>query len=88
MDTADPSGSSSKRLVTQADADRCCAASERGHSTPSPSAFVLAVAFAVVPSPVPLVLPAPEMPLRASPLPGTVPATHVPTHLLLSVYLV
>jgi hypothetical protein len=87
MHKSDSPDSSSKRSVTQAEADSCCAASERP-SAPSESAFMLVVSFGVVPGPVPLVVPAAATQPRASALPVPVPATHVPKHLLLSVFLV
>lgn len=75
------------RTVTQADADRCCAASEGDDSAPSPSSFVFAAALAIVLSPVPT---APEPDRHASlPRPSApLPASHVPRHVLHSVFLV
>ena len=81
-------GSDSTAIVSQAEADSCCAASDRDDSSPSSPNFVPAVSVATVASPVLLVVP----PTRASfdlwralaPLPGT----QVPKHLLLSVFLI
>ena len=87
MHKSDSPESSSKSGVTQAEADSCCAASERD-SAPSASVFMLAVSFGVVPSPVPLVLPSAIAPSRAWRLLVPAPSTHVPKHLLLSVFLV
>ena len=75
-------------VVTQAEADRCCAASEHEDSTPSQSNAGVFLTLAVALSPVPALLPEPE------PHPGIwrasvpIPVSHVPKHLLLSVFLV
>lgn len=75
--------------VTQAEADRCCAASEHEDSTPSPSDASSVVTLAVALSPVRALLaepdPHPDI-RRAAVLPA--PPSHVPKHLLLSVFLV
>lgn len=76
------------RVVSQADADRCCALSERDDSAPSSGAYVFTVALAIVTSPVPCV--ASELNSHQagwhSPVPN--PANNIPKHLLLSVFLV
>ena len=81
-------GSESRHQVTQAQADTCCAGSERNESSTTRTAFVSAGIVALVPATVPLVVipsvPALDewralVPLRVSP---------VPKHLLLSVFLV
>ena len=80
--------SGSHHAVSQAQADRCCAGSERNDSATSSVAFVLSGSLTLSPSPVPVVLPIitfrlerwrAAVPLRPSP---------VPKHLLLSVFLV
>ena len=77
-----------RRVVTQAEADHCCAASEPEDSAPSPAGPAFVVTLAVVLSPVPALLPGPE------PHPGIwrasapLPTASVPKHLLLSVFLV
>ena len=43
-------GASSERVVTQAQADSCCAASDTDDSTPSAGAFSLSLSAALVPS--------------------------------------
>lgn len=75
-------------MISQADADRCCAASER--DTPPAASSMLALTTALAPVATPAVmLPAPAI-SRADawrglvPLPGRV----VATHLLLSVFLI
>jgi hypothetical protein len=78
----------SKRLVSQAEADRCCAASEQGDSAPSSTNVAFSVTLVVALSPSAALLPKPE------PHPDTwrasvpVPTAHVPKHVLLSVFLV
>ena len=87
MHKPDGHGSSSSRVLSQAEADSCCAASERDDSAPSASTFSVAVSFGVLASPVPALLPeatGPDSWRRSVP----VPASHVPKHLLLSVFLV
>ena len=88
MHKSDSSDSTSGRVVTQADADSCCAASEGDNSTPSASPFGLTVAVAVVP----VTLPAIEANRSSRPAGWRIavpaPADSVPRHLLLSVFLV
>lgn len=80
--------SGSSRVVSQAEADSCCAASESDDSTPSASNFVPTVSLAAVASPVLLVV----LPTRASfdfwRAPTPRPGSQVPKHLLLSVFLI
>jgi hypothetical protein len=80
-------GSGSANIITQADANGCCAASERNDSTPSPT-FVPTASLALVASPIAIVLASTVVPAdlwhALVPLPGT----QVPRHLLLSVFLV
>ena len=88
MHKSDSSDSASGRVMTQADADRCCAASEGDNSTPSASAFGLTVAVAIVP----ITLPAIEAVRSSRPASWRMavppPADSVPRHLLLSVFLI
>lgn len=74
--------------VTQADADRCCAVSEQDDSSHSPSgtAFLTILGAALSPVPALLVLPESHGKIWRATVP--IPATHVPKHLLLSVFLV
>jgi hypothetical protein len=76
------------RVVSQAEADRCCAASEPGDSAPSPTgpAFSVTLGVALRPDPVLLPEPEPQPDIWRASLPK--PASHVPKHLLLSVFLV
>lgn len=82
-------GSGSGSLVTQAQADSCCAVSDADDSTPSAGAFALSLTAALVTSPLatlaPVTTPALLDAWRAQvPLPGA----HVPKHVLLSVFLI
>ena len=82
-------GSASGRVVTQAQADSCCAASDADDSTPSAGAFSLSLSAALVTSPLATLAPVATPVLfdawRAQvPLPGA----HVPKHVLLSVFLI
>jgi hypothetical protein len=76
----------SGRLVSQADADRCCAASEQDDAAPS-AAYVLSAALALAP----VTLPAMDVAFlwqRAGWPPEPPPPPHsVARHLLLSVFL-
>ena len=83
-------GSGSRRVVTQAQADTCCAASDADDSTPSAGAFSLSLSAALVTSPLATTLaPVTTRALLDAwcaqvPLPGA----HVPKHVLLSVFLI
>jgi hypothetical protein len=76
------------RAVSQREADRCCAASERGGSTPTSSSFAPSMTVTLVASPLPPIVPIP--PLHVASWRALVPlhVSTVPTHLLLSVLLV
>jgi hypothetical protein len=76
------------RVVSQAEADRCCAASEHEDSTPSPSNGAFFVTLAVALSPIPGLLPAPEAHADIWRASVPIPTGHVPKHVLLSVFLV
>jgi hypothetical protein len=88
MHESDSHAADSTRVITQAEADSCCAASEQAGSAASESVFVLSVSLASVSSPISFVLPAapsrPDAWRALEPVPGA----HVPRHLLLSVLLV
>ena len=81
--------SGSARVVTQAEADSCCASAEREESTPSTPAFAAAISIAVLgpgillPASVPALVVSDHW-RTVSPL----PSTPVPKHVLLSVFLV
>lgn len=76
------------RGFTQADADRCCAASEPDDSAPSQSSVTFSVVLGLASTPVPSLLPEPQPRALCSRAPVPIPKTHVPRHVLLSVFLV
>ena len=78
----------SNRVLTQAEADRCCAASEDEESAPSPSKAGLFVTLAVVVSPISALLPEPQSHATTSRPSVPVATPHVSKHVLLSVFLV
>lgn len=88
MHKSDSHDSSSKRAVSQAEADTCCAASEQDDSAPSSSSFVSGVSLGVVHGPVPVLLPEASRQTDAWRTSVPVLCSHVPKHLLLSVLLV
>jgi hypothetical protein len=57
MHKSDSDEQGATRVISQAEADRCCASSERDESAPSSPSFVLTVELALVTSPVPFVAP-------------------------------
>ena len=87
MHKSDSHESLSRRGVSQAQADSCCAASERDEAAPSSLSFVSSMTLAVVASPVPF-LPEALTLSTGWPTQAPIPGTHVPKHLLLSVLLV
>lgn len=78
----------STRVLTQAEADRCCAASEQDDSAPSPSGAALLVAPAIVLTAVPVLIPEPPAHVELWRASVPLPTAHVPKHVLLSVFLV
>jgi hypothetical protein len=79
--------SASSMQMTQSAADECCAVSERHESRPSPAAYAPTITMAVLQSLPPVIVSlAPMTPPPAWESPS--PPTHVPKHLLLSVFLV
>lgn len=76
------------RTITQAEADSCCLDSESGDPAPSQPVVTLAVTLGLAAGPIASLVA--ESDARAfdprAPLPT--PATHVPRHVLLSVFLV
>jgi hypothetical protein len=78
----------SNRLVSQAEANRCCAASEQDDSAPSRSNVAFSVTLAVVLSPVSVLIPEPEANADIWRASVPIPAAPVRKHLLLSVFLV
>jgi hypothetical protein len=82
-------GGGSERVVTQAQADSCCAASGTDDSTPSAVAFSLSLSASLVPSTLstlaPILVPASFAAWRTH-VPH--PLGQVPKHVLLSVFLI
>lgn len=75
------------RAFTQAEADRCCAASEQDNSAPLPiDAAFMSTNGAALPS-VPALLPEPDARTDIWRASVAMPIAHVPKHLLLSVFL-
>jgi hypothetical protein len=88
MHKSESHGSGSSHNVTQAQADNCCARSERTHSTTSNSTFVLSATVAFAPATMPVVT-SPNVPaLQEWRAFVPLPVSPVPKHLLLSVFLV
>ena len=88
MHKSDSEDDESKRVVSQAEADRCCAASEQDDSAPSPTGPAFFVTLAVALSPVSALIPDPQAAVELWRASVPIPTTHVPKHLLLSVFLV
>lgn len=89
MHNGDSRSSGSARVLTQAQADRCCASSERKHSDQSGPSLATVITAAVLGSGVVLPANVPALVLsdgwRTS---APIPIAPVPKHLLLSVFLV
>ena len=81
--------SQSGRMLTQAEADSCCASSERDSSSPSTPSFAATISVAVLGTGVVL---APTLPSLAVHdywrIEAPIPSPPVPRHVLLSVFLV
>jgi hypothetical protein len=89
MHKGDSQSSGSERVLTQAQADSCCASSERENSNQSNPSFATAITAAVLG--VGIVVPADVPALVLSDAWRTsapIPIAQVPKHLLLSVFLV
>jgi len=79
----------SERALTQAQADTCCASSEREKSSPSSPAFVAAISAAILGAGVVVDVSVPTLVLTdgwRTTVP--IPIAAVPRHVLLSVFLV
>jgi hypothetical protein len=83
-------GSGSDKVLTQAQADNCCAASDTDDSTPSTGAFSLSLSTALVTSAVSIMAPvtAPPAPFDAWRTHAPIPAGQVQKHVRLSVFLI
>ena len=81
--------SAAGRELTQAQADACCASSDREESNPSSPPFAAAISFAVLGPGVAVPLNRPALVLSDSWRTGSpVPSAPIPKHVLLSVFLV
>ena len=88
MHVAKQHGQPARAKVSQIDADNCCSASERGSSTPPTPSYVGRTTLAVLESPIPAVGPDVAV-FHESPNGRTsFDVSPVPTHLLLSVFLI
>jgi hypothetical protein len=88
MHKSDSTNSASTQRVSQAEADSCCAASEDDQSSQSSSTFASTISFAVLGTPSPLPT-ASDVATRAAGRDAVpLPPSHVPKHVLLSVFLV
>jgi len=83
-------GAGSERVVTQAQADSCCAASDTDDSTPSAEAFSLSLSAALVTSTLSVIAPitAPPAQFDAWRTHLPLPVGQVSKHVLLSVFLI
>jgi hypothetical protein len=88
MHTSESRHSGSNHTVTQAQADNCCAGSERTHSTTTNSTFVLSGIVALAPATMPVVTSSNVPALQDWRAFVPLPVSPVPKHLLLSVLLV
>ena len=88
MHKSDRPGSDSARVLSQAEADSCCAASESDDSTPSTSTFAMAVPPATVAHALFASVPPAALPRDAAREPVPLAGSQVPRHLLLSVFLI
>ena len=81
------SDAGSERVVTQAQADSCCAASDTNDSTPSPGAFSLSLSAALVTSTLTTLAPIAAPPsFETWRTHAPLPVGQVPKHVLLSVF--
>ncbi len=88
MHTGAAQSSDSKHNVSQAEADSCCAAAEGDRSSPSAAAFASTISLAVLGSATPAILTIPASSRSAGSASPPPPPSHVPKHVLLSVFLV
>lgn len=88
MHTSAAPGTDAHKVISQADADSCCAASEPDDSTPSTAGFVPVVSLGAVASPIATADVRTAAPAAAWRALVPLPTSPVPTHLLLSVFLI
>ena len=89
MHKGDSQSSGSARVITQAQADGCCASSEHETSSESSPTFVAAISSAVLGTGVALPPTLPALVLSDGwRMLAPIPTAHVPKHVLLSVFLI
>jgi hypothetical protein len=89
MHEGESDNSGSSRVVTQAQADSCCALSEPDRSNQPNPTFVATISNAILGTGVVLQEPTPAQVLRDGwRATAPIPIAHVPKHVLLSVFLV
>jgi hypothetical protein len=88
MHKSESHGSGSKHQISQAQADNCCAGSERNDSATTRTAFTSSAIVALAPATVPLTIPTALPALQGWRALVPLPVSPVPKHLLLSVLLV
>jgi hypothetical protein len=89
MHRGDSQGAGSDRVITQVQADNCCASSERENSSQPNPTFVAAISSAVLGTGVVMPADVPALVLTNGSRPtAPIPAAPVPKHVLLSVFLV
>jgi hypothetical protein len=89
MHKGDSQHSGSGRVITQAEADSCCASAEHETSSQSSPTFVAPISSAVLGTGIALPAPVPALVLSDGwRTLAPIPTAHVPKHVLLSVFLV
>jgi len=88
MQKSESHDSASGHRITQAQADNCCAGSERSHSTATNATYVLSGSMTLAPTSVAVVTSLSTPALQEWRAFVPLPAPPVPKHLLLSVFLV
>lgn len=89
MHKGESQSSGSGRVISQAQADACCASSEQKTSSQSSPTFVAAISSAVLGTGIALPATVPALVLSDGwRTVAPIPAAHVPKHVLLSVFLV
>ena len=81
-------GDTDSRNLSQAEADSCCAATEGDRSNPSPAPFASTISLAVLGSLTPALTPTAVAPRFAGSAASPPASSHVPKHVLLSVFIV
>ena len=89
MHKGDTKSSGSQRVISQTQADSCCASAEHENSNQSSPTFVAAISSAVLGTGIALPVTVPALVLSDGwRTVAPIPTTHIPKHVLLSVFLV